>query len=226
MDILKIFRMQEPVSKGMLSKKEEVGQFKEVLQEKEFLIKNNEERIKELENEISDLKETNHSLECRLKASSLDENGFQEVMLSYDDFFKKIWIDREEVVNKNNVMDTYLQNLEFSYNGLLEKFEKAKEIIYGLKNNQDLLKEELEEYKEVIEVWEKRYEGLKAHSETTLADANKELGDKEKENLQEVSKLKTKILQRQAKIIELEKMLKHDLKPSIYAPLRNRIKSK
>lgn len=44
--------MQEPVSKGMLSKKEEVGQFKEVLQEKEFLIKNNEERIKELENEV------------------------------------------------------------------------------------------------------------------------------------------------------------------------------
>ncbi|CAG9863950.1 unnamed protein product [Phyllotreta striolata] len=222
--LLEIFRTQEPVSKGLLTKKDEIDQFKEVLQEKEVVIKNNVAKIKELEQEVSELKETNQSLECQLKSGGpLDKNDYRDIMQNYDDFIKKAAKEREQLVDKNSVLENYIQNLELSYNGLLERYEKAKEIIFNLKYNQDLLKEELEEYREIVEKWEQKYDDLKAHSKTAIADANVELGAREKVNVEEVAKLKSKILQRQAKINELEKKLKNDARPSIYAPLRNKI---
>ncbi|KAG5876643.1 hypothetical protein JTB14_012988 [Gonioctena quinquepunctata] len=227
MDILRIFRMQEPVSKQLLSSKSgDLGQYKEVVQEKDVLIKNNRAKIKELEKELTELKLKNEALEARMKGGSLDEHGFQAIMLSYDDFLKKVWTERQDLLNKTAILETYMENLEASYNELLDKFGKAKIVIQSLKENQDVLKSELDEYRTVIELLETKYESLKIHSESKIAEANVEIDNKEKGNIQEVAKLKAKILESQAKINELEKHVKfEDIRPrqSMFAPLRNNL---
>ncbi|XP_023026283.1 transforming acidic coiled-coil-containing protein 3 [Leptinotarsa decemlineata] len=226
MDILRIFRMQEPVSKELLSKNTELGQYKEVVQEKDVLIKNNKAKIKELENEITELKLKNEALEARLKTGNLDENGFQSVMVKYDEFLNQVWTERQDLIDKNTILDTYVKNLESSFNELLEKFGKAKVVIEGLIENQDVLKNELKEYQKVIETLENKYKCLKVHSESKIAEANEEIENKEKGNVQEVAKLKAKILQSQAKINELEKHVKfEDIRPkqSMFAPLKSNL---
>ncbi|XP_028136529.1 transforming acidic coiled-coil-containing protein 3-like isoform X2 [Diabrotica virgifera virgifera] len=227
MDLLRIFRMQEPVSKSsLLTQKEDVGHYKEVVQEKDVLIRNNKEKIRELETEITELKTERQNLQMKLKASTLDENGFHEIMISYDDFFQKIWKEREDILSKNAIVESYLENLECSYHELLEKFQKAKDVIFGLKRNQDLLVNELDEYKEIIEVLEHKYESLRIHSEKTIADANVQLDEQQQESLEEIAKLKSKVVQRQAKINELEKQIKVDDHKPLYVPLRNRMVNK
>ncbi|CAH1183890.1 unnamed protein product [Phaedon cochleariae] len=226
MDILKIFRMQEPVSKQLLTKSSELGQYKEVVQEKDVLIRNNTAKLKELENELSELKTKNEALEARLKASSLDENGFQEVMMGYDELFKKVWVERQGFLDKNAVLLSHIENLETSHADLVDKLGKAKEVIDGYKENQEILKTELKEYRQIVDIMEKRYETLKQHSESRISEANIQIDNKEKDNIQEVAKLKAKILQSQAKIIQLGKHVKLDTVPSkksMFAPLRNNI---
>ncbi|CAG9831192.1 unnamed protein product [Diabrotica balteata] len=226
MDLLRIFRMQEPVSKSLLTQKEDVSHYKEVVQEKDVVIRNNKEKIRELEAEIAELKGERQNLQTKLKASTLDENGFHEIMIGYDDFFQRIWKEREDVLSKNAIVESYLENLECSYHELLEKFQKAKDVIYGLKRNQDLLVDELDEYKEIITVLEHKYESLKVHSEQTIATANVQLDEIQKESMDEISKLKSKVVQRQAKINELEKQIKLDDHKPLYVPLRNRMVNK
>ncbi|XP_057669627.1 general vesicular transport factor p115-like isoform X2 [Diorhabda carinulata] len=224
MDILRIFRMQEPVSKTLLAKKQEnSGEYKEVVQEKKVLIRNNKARIKELEEEVAELKLANQRLETRLKASAQDDNSFQRVMFEYDDFFKSVWNEREELIKKGEIMDNYLENLEISYSELLEKFQRAKDIILEMKENQDLLLEELNEYKEIITILENKYDNLKRHSESTIEEANIQMDQQKKENMEEMAKLKSKIIQRQAKINELEKRIRHEDAKPLLAPLRNKM---
>ncbi|KAJ8913466.1 hypothetical protein NQ315_013846 [Exocentrus adspersus] len=226
MDILKIFRMQEPVSKEILSKNNELGKYKEVVQEKDVLLKNNRARIKELEEQVADLEVKNRDMEKQLKLNNMDENEFQKIMKDYDVFIEKVWAERQHLINENENLKMHIENLERCFRDLFEKYEKAKTILQGFKGNEDVLKRELEEYREIIEALNTKYNCLRKHSESKLAEANEELENKDKDNIQEIAKLKVKILQSQATVNELQKRVKCenlDSRPSMFAPLKSNI---
>nr|CAI5841300.1 unnamed protein product [Callosobruchus analis] len=224
MDILRIFRMNEPVSKELLSKKEELGQYKEVVQEKDVLLKNHRARIKELENEVAELKARNVKLENNSRI--VEESEFQKVMGDYDELFHKIWNEREHLLNKNETLERHIQNLEESFSNLLDKLGKARMVIENLMDNQEVMKAELTKYQETIRILEEKYNSLKEYSEGKIAEANSDIEAREKGNIQEVAMLKAKILQSQAKINELEKYVKFEdisKRQSMFEPLKNNI---
>ncbi|KAJ8949712.1 hypothetical protein NQ318_013581 [Aromia moschata] len=226
MDILKIFRMQEPVSKEILSKNNELGQYKEVVQEKDVLLKNNRARIKELEEQILELETKNRHLENQLSMTNMDENEFQKIMVEYNVFIGKIWSERQEMLQEVTELKDHVENLESSFGRLLEQYDKAKIIITGLKENEDILKKELEEYKNVIDGLEKKYDCLKTYSESKLAEAAVCMDNNHKGNIQEVAMLKAKILQSEVRINELEKHVNLEdvpSRPSMFAPLKSNI---
>lgn len=77
-----------------------------------------------------------------------------------------------------------------------------------------------------MEALDTKYNNLKRYSQSKLAEVNEELDNNEKDNIQEVAKLKVKILQSQATINELEKHKKNENingRPSMFAPLRSNI---
>lgn len=216
--------MQEPVSKELLSKNNELGKFKEVVHEKDVLLKNNRARIKELEEQVADLETKNRELEA--KTAQMDEDEFQKVMKDYDKFIEKVWNERQMLLDENENLKMHIENLEKCFRNLFEKYEKARTIVEGYKDNEDILKKELQEYREIIEALDTKYNCLKNYSQSKLTEANEELDTKDKDNIQEVAKLKAKILQSQAVINELEKHIKHEdisCRPSIFAPLKSNI---
>lgn len=217
MDLLRIFRMQEPVS--LKTKNSEcLGECKEQILEKDVILRNHLTRIDELEKEVADLK--------LQKNSDVNSSEFQNVMAEYEEFFQKVWAEREKIIERNATLEKHIENLEASYNKLMEKFEKSKSVIIDLKENEDKLLKELEEYHRSINLLEEKYKNLKEHSQERIASANEELDNKEKGNIKEVSKLKAKILQSQARISELEKHVRDDFvfsRQSMFEPLKSNI---
>lgn len=217
--------MQEPVSKELLSKNNELGKFKEVVHEKDVLLKNNRARIKELEEQVVDLEVKNRELQNEIRRH-LNEKEFEKIMKDYDVFIEKVWAERQNLLNENENLKLHIENLEKCFRDLFEKYEKARTIVEGFKGNEDILKKELQEYKEIIEALDNKYNNLKRHSQSKLTEANREEDNKEKDNIQEVSKLKVKILQSQATINEIQKNIKHEdinCRPSMFAPLKSNI---
>ncbi|CAH1984875.1 unnamed protein product [Acanthoscelides obtectus] len=224
MDILRIFRMNEPVSKELLSKKDELGQYKEVVQEKDVLLKNHRARIKELEKEVADLKARDAKLENHSRI--VEDSEFQKVMGDYDELFHRVWNEREHLLNKNETLERHVQNLEESFSNLLDKLAKSRMVIENLMENQEVMKSELTQYKDTIHVLEEKYNSLKKYSESKIAEANSDIETREKGNIQEVAMLKAKILQSQAKINELEKYVKFEdisKRQSMFEPLKSNI---
>lgn len=218
--------MQEPVSKELLTKNSQLTHYKEAVLEKDVLVKNHLARIKELENEITELKLSHNEMEQKLRSSNLDDNEFHKVMVTYDNFIQRIWEERHNLMSERNVLETHIANLENTFQNLLEKHYKSRLIIEEIVNREGGLHKEIECYKQVIEDLKTKFDALKEHSESMLAEANLEMDNKEKGNIQEVAKLKAKILESQAKINELEKHVKNGdvfTRQSIFEPLRNNI---
>ncbi|KAJ8984373.1 hypothetical protein NQ317_003521 [Molorchus minor] len=219
--------MQEPVSKEeMISKNTEIGQYKEVVHEKDVILKNNKARIKELEEQISELEAKNRELEKQVKFNDMDDNEFQNIIKDYDQFINKIWLERKQLLDEISALKAHTDNLESSFANLLENYNKARTIITGLKSNEDILKNELDEYKNVIDRLEQKYNLLKSYSESKLAEANSEMYVRNKGNIQEVAKLKAKILQSEARINELRKQANLQevaSRPSVFTPLKSNI---
>lgn len=226
MDLLKIFRMPEPVSKDLLTKNSQLSHYKEAVLEKDVLVKNHLARIKDLENEIAELKSMQTEMQHKLRATNLDENEFHNVMVSYDNFIHKLWTERHDLITERTVLEKHISNLETMFEKLLEKYEYSRIVIDKIVKREDDLIKQIDDYKAIIEEMKTKFTALKEHSQSKIAEANLEIDSKEKDNIQEVAKLKAKILQSQAKINELEKHVKIEgicTRQSIFEPLRNNI---
>ncbi|KAJ8926434.1 hypothetical protein NQ314_021223 [Rhamnusium bicolor] len=184
--------MQEPVSKELLSKNNELGQYKEVVHEKDVLLKNNRVRIKELEQQVTELEMKNRELENQIKISSMDENEFQKVMKDYDKFIQNIWDQRQELLEENTTLKCHLENIETTFGNVLEKYDKARTVVEGFKENEVTLKNDLDECTQIIGALENKYAILKNYSESKIAEANMEIDNRQRGNLQEVAQLKVK----------------------------------
>ncbi|KAF7281810.1 hypothetical protein GWI33_004244 [Rhynchophorus ferrugineus] len=136
--------MQEPVSKDLLSKNNELGKFKEVVQEKDVLLRNNRARIKELEQQVEDLKNENRAQADQLLAM----DSMKSQMEDYERFYSKIMTDSEQLVQEKLELQNRFNELEEFCRDLLEKYEKAKAVVEEFEKQQDALQKQLTEYEQ------------------------------------------------------------------------------
>ncbi|KAJ8931148.1 hypothetical protein NQ314_015977 [Rhamnusium bicolor] len=161
---MEIFRLQEPISVELLTKKKKLGQYKDVLQ------KNNVALMKELERQVRELEMKNKELENHIRYSDLDESEFESMMRDYEVVIKKIWGEQQVLMYENTRLRSHAGYLESSFGKLLEKYEEAKNIVREFEKNEGSLKKELELYNEVIKKLENNYKSFKDYAESRIAE--------------------------------------------------------
>ncbi|XP_019757522.2 uncharacterized protein LOC109535922 [Dendroctonus ponderosae] len=125
MDLLKIFRRQEPVAKDLLAKKTEVSQYREVVQEKDVLLRNSKARILELEEQVADL-DTKYR---KLQEIQTYPQCEKKIIEQYETFYSKIMCESQQIVDQKKRAEAKLEEMQIFCADLLEKYEKAKSVI-------------------------------------------------------------------------------------------------
>ncbi|XP_030763797.1 uncharacterized protein LOC115888269 [Sitophilus oryzae] len=171
MDLLKIFRMQEPVSKDLLARNNELGKYKEVVQEKDALLTNSKSRIEELELSVSELKRENLQLTERLSKNLVN----RDVVGNYEKFYTKIMMESEHLIQEKKQAEERFQQLEEFCKDLVDKYEKTRHIVNAYETEQEKLRKQIWEYEKKIHALITQHKGMSESS--TLLKEHKEIGD-------------------------------------------------
>lgn len=161
--------MQEPVPKDLLSKAPEVSKYREVVQEKDVLLRNSKARILELEEQVADL----DAKYRRLQEIQTNPQSGKILIEQYETFYSKIMSESQQIVDQKREAEAKLDELQIFCNDLLGKYEKAKEVIGQYDEVHAKLKTQLMEYEAIITSLTEEYNRLKecVGSRTGAADS-------------------------------------------------------
>lgn len=185
--------MQQSIFKENIMKNKDMNElehYRNLLKDKEALIKSHMGKIKDLEYELTALKQKNEDM-------SINLNDCSEV-LSYDELFKKSEEKRQELILENRTLQLQVINWENAYSDL---HDKTKLVIESQIDNQNTIRKQLEN--EIINL-QKQYDQLQNFSELKTAEDELKLANRETEN----AELKSQLLIAHAKMNELEKFVK------------------
>lgn len=79
-------------------------------------------------------------------------------------------IDLEKITNQRNQVMEDLKSAERAFNDVHRKYERTKEVISDFKRNEDSLKAIVEDTEAKLKKSEDRFELLKSHAESKLAE--------------------------------------------------------
>ncbi|GJQ81469.1 hypothetical protein Trydic_g14625 [Trypoxylus dichotomus] len=164
-------------------------------------------KILELEQLVEKLTDENSNLQQVVKENDQNKTSLTGVIVSYENMLEKLVQEHHAVKAERDLAKTHLANLELAFHDLIEKYERAKTIIKGFENNEKSFKAHVVNYEEAIAKVEKKYNDFKGYAVDKLNEANQILKKNDREYLQEVAKLKAKIIQSQVKINDLERQV-------------------
>ncbi|XP_050664196.1 transforming acidic coiled-coil-containing protein 3-like [Leptidea sinapis] len=115
--------------------------------------------------------------------------------------------DRKQLIRKCDELARHLSSVEHSYNDLLNKYEKTKQIILSFKANEEEYKKSIEELEESLLRMQNNYDLLNQHATTKLNHTNEELEKMREAHKAEVIKLSVMIKRKDLCINSLEATL-------------------
>lgn len=194
---------------------------KQIIKEKNVVIQNNNEKIQELENYVSELQEQCLTLQNQLQSVTASEGvklqeqlkKFEEycqipdVIKNYENVIKQMAVNYESIKEERNVASIHLASLESGFADLVSKYERLKIILNGYQENQEALLKQIDMYKNVVIDLEERYENFKKYAKDKLNQANVHVKKIDKKHISELAKVKSKVLQSKVKVSELEKAM-------------------
>lgn len=192
---------------------------RESLSEKEIRIINYKDEIQQLNKNVTKLNK-------KLKEKDEVEALFTSIVTNYDTVFSNIIREHKVVVEEKDAALGHLSNLEDAFKDLVDKYEKAKNVIRGFQQNETILKEHVKLCEDQIDRLENRYAEFKEYATSKLNQANQVLCINDKKHIAEMAKLKAKILQSKVKISDLEKRNSSATSissTSMFMPLQNNI---
>ena len=165
----------------------------------EYMLKNNnlEARIIQMENESKTLRK-------ELANQEYKNNQTLKVLADYEGFIKRSVDELEKVNNYKNLLRNHLATLEVSFHDLLEKYERAKTIVFGYKDNENVLKDYVLYLENSVGKTNKSYEDLKHKFDKYVQQANIVMKQKEENYLQELSKLNAQLNHSRLNVTGLE----------------------
>ncbi|KAL3266578.1 hypothetical protein HHI36_010742 [Cryptolaemus montrouzieri] len=219
----------EHKNRDLEAKLKKLHQITKENEEKDNIIKLQKDKLIEIESKLKQNENTSCAID-KIGDAGMDnrEIEFQKVMLEYEELLGKVLTERQTLLDDKNTVQNHLANLELAFNDLLQKYERAKKIVEGFKKNEEILRGQMTEWTKTLNNFDKKYTDLKMYAEKKISQANVTILNKNKGNIEEVAKLKAKILQSQVKINELEKHIKpNEIETvSLFAPLKNDLKRK
>ncbi|XP_033232170.1 uncharacterized protein LOC117183106 isoform X2 [Belonocnema kinseyi] len=106
---------------------------------------------------------------------------------------RKVEVECAESKEHLEITTKHLDNLESSFNDVHEKYEKAKQAIFVLQRNVEILKESISEHGECIRQKHNQFSQLKDHAIERLNYANLQLDLMERKFFLESSKLRASV---------------------------------
>jgi len=148
----------------------------------------------------------------------MDANN-NDMMLIVGEFEKTISQLLQEKERDNVVLDIEKDRLKLERDQVLEdlgaverafadlhrKYERTREVVGGFKSNEDMLKTTVQDLSIRNKKAEERYELLKSHAETKLADANQRLEEVQKGRAGEIAKLQALLRKAEMGVASLER---------------------
>ncbi|XP_063221219.1 uncharacterized protein LOC134530378 [Bacillus rossius redtenbacheri] len=116
------------------------------------------------------------------------------------------------IAKERDVHKGHLDTIEIAFSDLHKKYERSKEIIEGLRKNEEVLRASLAEYENSIRSKVQQYEALKKHAVSQLEDANQELDAVRRAHAAESAKLHAMLKKAELKVSSLEEMLEQKIK--------------
>merc|ERR1719499_16177 len=116
-------------------------------------------------------------------------------------------ITRERLQTERAQILEDLQAVERAFNDLHRKYERTKEVVAGVKSNEDILKRTVEDLTVRYKKGEERYEMLKEHAETKLSEANSRMEEVTKTKGVEIARLMAQLRKAEMMVTSLERQV-------------------
>lgn len=120
--------------------------------------------------------------------------------------------EKENLIKEKDTVSGHLENIEIAFSDVHRKYERSKDIIQGIKTNEETLRASLAEYEATIRQQEQKYDFLKSYATSQLESANQELESLRRSHQAESAKLHAMLKKAEVKASSLEEMLEQKIK--------------
>lgn len=146
-----------------------------------------------------------------------------DILMKYEKMISSTLVSFETEKQEKLTAQNHLARLETAFHDLVQKYERAKEIITGFQENEATLVKHIEEFEENIEKLNDKYLQFKAYAIEKINEANKTIGLKDKEHTETLSHLEEELRNANDKTKFLEgeviKITEKSKSYSIFQPL-------
>lgn len=142
-------------------------------------------------------------------------------MTNYEKMISSALISVENEKQEKELAQNHLARLEIAFHDLVEKYERAKQIISGFQQNESVLLKHIEDFEDDLCRLKDRYIQFKSYALKNLNDANATIKSLKNEHAEQIKDYQEKLSDASSKIKILESDNLKNNKPytSIFQPL-------
>jgi len=186
----------------MLKKDRQIGEMDKVA-------RSLEDEMKRIRGEVRARQESEEQMRQVLKEY---EKTISELISEKEKEKQRFEVEREALVSERDQSILDLQNVEAAFADVHRKYERAKTVVDGFKQNEDVLKKCLEESKIKLQRQEEKFDRLRSHAEDTLDKANREIEAVSRSHDAEVARLTAMLKKTEMKVSSLERSVEQKVK--------------
>lgn len=216
-----IFQLFQNIHDPLSQKKgnSEVEKFKKLIIEKDEIIENNTMKIAKLEETIKQLQDDSQ-LDERTKLNK----EMYDILIKYEKLISSTLVSYDNEKKEKIITQNHLTCLELAFHDLIQKYERAKEIILGFQKNEKILLTHIGEFETDVEKLKMRYLQFKKYAVNTINEANATINKITEENATQIQEMEKKLEYADQKIRFLEENSKNNNTFSIFEPLVTNLK--
>jgi len=129
------------------------------------------------ETQLACLNKEKQGIEDKLSEPLICEVTYKNRLVDYELTISNLKSEMEELRQESETSKRHLSTLEVSFSDLHSKYERCKEIILGLRSNEEALVASVEQFRDGAKKYQDRYEALKVHATEQLQKANTHLDE-------------------------------------------------
>jgi len=168
-----------------------------------------EDEMRRIRGEVKQRQESEEQMRQVLKEY---EKTISELISEKEKFKQRFEAEREALLGERDQSITDLQNVESAFADVHRKYERAKTVVEGFRQNEDTLKKCLEESRVELVRQEEKYDRLRRHAEETLEKANAEIEATSGSHEAEVARLTAMLKKTEMKVASLERSVEQKVK--------------
>jgi len=194
---------EERAHVAQLSKKDaQIGQM-------DGMVRSVEDEMRRIRGEVKQRQESEEQMRQVLKEY---EKTISELISDKEKSKSRFEAEREGLLGERDQSVTDLRNVEAAFADVHRKYERAKTVVEGFRQNEETLKKCLEESRLELMRQEEKYDRLRRHAEDTLEKANAEIDSVSGSHEAETARLTAMLKKTEMKVASLERSVEQKVK--------------